>query len=179
MMKTRHSSLGWGKTPMIDRRMSTFPIFKTVVLGACRSPARYRSKLNSDGFCLTDRAFNVLVKIMVSQTQLKLNLVAVTAFNLGWNNKINYNHICSLADSFGLDRCPAEVGPALRLQYPDQPYFEYLQIAMEPVTIVTDCDSPQIFMVNRDDNAPLLESSYCGPESLWNANRRWIFVAPN
>lgn len=177
-METNRSSLSRGETLLGERR--SFPILKTVVLGAYRSPAHYRHNLilKSDEFYSTDRALSVLEKITVSQVQLKLNLVAVTAADLGWNNKVNYNRICSLADSFGLDRCPAEVGPALRLQYSNQPYFEYLQIAMDPVTIITNCDSPQIFGVNRDNSVLLLDSNYCGPESFWNANRRWVFVAP-
>ena len=44
-----------------------------------------------------------------------------------------YDRICTCAIEIGLELCPVEVGPQLRLQYPIQPCSEQLTIATEAI----------------------------------------------
>ena len=52
---------------------------------------------------------------------------------LGFPNGATLKEIYAKAKDLGLELCPAEVGPLLRLNYPDQPNGEYLRIAMETI----------------------------------------------
>src|SRR3982750_3186040 len=58
-----------------------------------------------------------------------IKLVVISVAELGFKHGVGYADICKRGVEVGLEICPAEVGPQLRLQYPDQPKSEYLFIA--------------------------------------------------
>ena len=60
--------------------------------------------------------------------------MALSVKELGFNDGAYYKDICTKALELGLELCPAEVGPALRLVYKDQSRGEWLRIAMEAIT---------------------------------------------
>jgi hypothetical protein len=81
---------------------------------------------------------------------VELDLVVVSVFQLGLGDQASRNDVelssaveVSLRDVYaravalGFELCPAEVGPALRLEYLDQPLGEFLRIAMTPVARYT------------------------------------------
>jgi hypothetical protein len=81
---------------------------------------------------------------------VELDLVALSVFELGFGDQdpridvelgasveVSLRDIYARAVSLGFELSPAEVGPALRLQYLDQPHGEFLQIAMNPVARYT------------------------------------------
>src|SRR5258708_11313374 len=80
----------------------------------------------------------------------------------------------SRAKDLGLDLCPAEVGPALRRAYKDQPKGEWLLVAMEPITD-SDGDS-RIFLVEHGGNVPWLSAHYGDPDGVWRADDRFVFA---
>src|SRR5262249_60691945 len=68
------------------------------------------------------------------KTEAKLDLVVLTAADLGFQE--GYTSLAEIyrrAIELGLNLCPAEEGPQLRLQYGDQPVGEFLHIAMDPI----------------------------------------------
>jgi len=80
----------------------------------------------------------------------ELDLVVLSVFDLGFGDRdarndvelgasveVSLRDIYARAVSLGFELCPAEVGPALRLQYLDQPLGEFLLIAMNPVARYT------------------------------------------
>jgi hypothetical protein len=84
------------------------------------------------------------------KSSVELDLVVLSAFELGFGDPATRNDIefgaaveASLHDIYvraialGFELCPAEVGPALRLDYLDQPLGEFLHIAMKPVARFT------------------------------------------
>ena len=64
---------------------------------------------------------------------------------LGFPEGATYKNISERALNSGLHFCPAEVGPALRLSYRDQPRPQCLAIAMFPLAI--DKHESRIFLV--------------------------------
>ena len=64
---------------------------------------------------------------------VELDLVVLSVSELGFGDLASLHDIYARAVSLGFELCPAEVGPALRLNYFDQPLGEFLHIAMKPV----------------------------------------------
>ena len=54
------------------------------------------------------------------------------------------------AKELGLELCPAEAGPALRLQLKDQPMGDWFTVAMEPLSDAYRY--PELWYVNRDED---------------------------
>ena len=80
------------------------------------------------------------------------------------------------AKELGLELCPAEVGPQLRLQYKDQPNGEWILIAMEPIT---DSDGDLLVFRVKCLVSELWLNSYDGnPDAFWNPDSQWVFVRP-
>ncbi|MFH1129199.1 MAG: hypothetical protein V1686_00470, partial [Patescibacteria group bacterium] len=119
---------------MVAKAKPAFPIFKTVTLGVHKSVEAYRKALSEAGFRIGDWASDILNKIKVSQNQVQLDLVKVTVKDLGFVEATSLKQIYAKAKKLGLNLCPNEVGPALRLAYPDQPNGERIRIAMEPIS---------------------------------------------
>jgi hypothetical protein len=154
-----------------------FGIWKTVTLGLKKSPKDYRKAIEKDGNHIGDYAGQILNKTEVSQTEVELDLVVVTVGELGFKDGARRDKIYARAIELGLQICPAEVGPALRLLYKkDQPSSEWLRIAMEP--IVDSGDSPRVFSVDDDYDDRWLLSAFGNASSFWHADDRWVFVRP-
>jgi hypothetical protein len=62
-----------------------------------------------------------------------LELVLLSAADLGVESESSLADVYKRARQVGLELCPAEVGPQLRLDYRNQPRGEVLHIAMQPV----------------------------------------------
>lgn len=153
----------------------SFAIWKTITLGI-KSPSEYRKALKANGYRIGDYADQILDKVKVSEPVIQLDLVVKTVAELGFKNGAARQQIYDQAIKIGLELCPAEVGPALRLQYPDQPYGEWLRIAMEP--IADSVGDLEVFGVGRDGGGRWL-LGFCGrPGFFWLAGDRWVFVAP-
>src|SRR5260370_32975907 len=68
-----------------------------------------------------------------ARTQTQLELVVLSAAELGVEaDAASHADVYRRAKQLGLERCPAEVGPQLRLGYRNQPLAEPLGIAMGP-----------------------------------------------
>lgn len=65
----------------------------------------------------------------------EIDLVVVSVAQLGFPREASRAAIFARVKDLGLQLCPPEVGPLLRLQYPEQPPGEFLRVAMEPVRL--------------------------------------------
>ncbi|MDP3990944.1 MAG: hypothetical protein Q8P63_01470, partial [Candidatus Nealsonbacteria bacterium] len=76
----------------------------------------------------------------------------------------------------GLELCPSEVGPQLRLQYRDQPNDEWIIVGMEPIT--DSGGSLRVLDVGRGDSGLWLYSYWSHPDRVWNPDDLLVFVLP-
>ena len=151
-----------------------FAIWRTIKLGTCKTPDEYRTALKKARYRIGDWGNDILGKTSCSQDETKVDLVVLSIKELGFNKGAYYESICAKTLQLGLELCPAEVGPALRLSYKEQPRGEWLHIAMEAIT---DSDGdPRIFAVIYDSGKLWLDADDGYPEIFWGADDRFVFV---
>ncbi len=152
-----------------------FKVWKRIKLGLHKTTEAYEKALESSGFRIHSYAYKILKKVSVSQTEIELDLVVVTPVGLGLKNP-THQQICDRAEKLGLEKCPREVGPALRLAYQDQPNDEWLLVAMEPEA--DSGGSLDVFDVGRGDDELWLDARWFYPRHTWRGDDQFVFVLP-
>jgi hypothetical protein len=71
-----------------------------------------------------------------ANTEMEVDLVAVEAEDLNCEPHATLREFYDRAMELGLELCPPEVGPQLRLQYEEQPLWESLNVAVDLVEVV-------------------------------------------
>lgn len=165
-------------TSLLDKEnaVGQFPVWRTVTIGnrASRSIKSLSQFIEDAGMQASSWAEEILQKVKTSKEEKTLDLVKVTAEELGLTGLPTTRQIYDAAQAQGLNLCPAEVGPQLRLQYYDQPMGEWLRIGMEPLK---DSDgSLRVFRVGRDGDGQWLHTGYGRPGSQWGLDSSWVFV---
>jgi len=154
-----------------------FPAWKTITLGtSLRTADEFRGALKSNGFHIGDWGNDILDKpaFTTAPKETEVDLVVVSVAELGFKNGATRLEIYERSQELGLELCPAEVGPQLRLQYKDQPRGEWLLIGMEPIT---DSDGhPSVFSVECGDDGLWLGGNHGHPGSFWPCPNRWVFL---
>jgi hypothetical protein len=117
-------------------RPAHFQIWRTITLGSYRGVDAYRDGLDSAKIKIGDSADEILGRpaFPYAKTQTGVELAVLSAADLGVeSDQASLAEVYQRARQAGLELCPAEVGPQLRLDYRNQPLGEALDIAMEPV----------------------------------------------
>lgn len=71
----------------------------------------------------------------------------------------------------GLELCPAEVGPHLRLKYPGN---EWMLIAMKQ--ILDRYGNPSVLNLNSEGSQLKLNGDYAKPSRRWHQGSKFIFL---
>lgn len=154
-------------------------VWKTLKLGTgLKTADDFRSAIKAIGHNIGNWGNDILGKpaFTASAEESEVDLVIRSVAELGFENGATRKQIYDRALELGLQLCPSEVGPQLRLQYLDQPKGEWLLIAMEPIA---DSDGDlSVFRVGHDVGAQWLCASYGRPGIRWGADSRWVFVQP-
>lgn len=156
----------------------TFSIFRTIKLGTCADLTALKVAVNAAGGRISDYANDLLNHrdFTIAAEEIEVDLVVASVAELGFEDGATYADICAKAQELGLQICPAEVGPQLRLQYTDQPNGEWLRIAMDPIA---DRDGRRsVFDVVRDRGELWLVWDSGRPDRVWSADDRFVFVLP-
>ena len=154
-------------------------VWKTIKLGTgLKTAEEFRRVLRDGEFRLSDWASDILGKpaFKTADEETEVDLVKVTVVELGFKKGAWRNQIYERARDLGLELCPPEVGPQLRLQYQDQPKGEWILVAMEP--IVDSDGDPKLFGVGRYGSGLWLGSYWGFPVSFWFAGHPWVFCRP-
>ena len=109
-------------------------------------------------------------------SKTEMQLVLVSASELGVDTKSNLSDVYILAKGLGLTLCPGEVGPQLRLDYRDQPIGEVLDIAMEPVATYSG-DLAILSLINFGQGLALIGGDGRS-DIIVSRTRRFVFALP-
>jgi hypothetical protein len=119
-----------------DNTAAEIQIWRTITLGTYKGVDAYREALDQAAIRIGDSADEILggpaFPYGKTTTVVELVLVSVAEFGVE-AEAAPLADIYKRAKQVGLELCPAEVGPQLRLDYRNQPLGEALHIAMEPV----------------------------------------------
>lgn len=106
-----------------------------------------------------------------SKKSEQIDLIRLTVEDLGFLNGATTQEIYEKAQELGLELCPAETGPNIRLNYLDQPLGEWFRIAMKQITDVDG--NPNVFDLCRADDGLWLDVSWANPGYRWDSDY-WI-----
>ena len=109
----------------------------------------------------------------------EMSLIKLKVGDLGFGDKNpTTDEIYARIKELGLELCPAETGPRLRIDYEEvfkkkQPIDEYLRIGMKQIA---DSDGdPDVFSVDRSDDGLWLSNGWAKPDDRWNPGHRFVF----
>jgi hypothetical protein len=166
-----------GATPTHIASARDVPTWKTIEVGSFPDSLALRNALDAAGCSTGDQAEEILARptFTVVSRKMKIDLVAVTPAELGFDgDTVSLAAIYVRASQLGFRPVPAEVGPQLRLQYPDQPVGEFLTVGMEPIK--TWSGEPVVLSV-ANGGAGLILIGQCGRASAKVAlTSRFLFV---
>ena len=151
--------------------------FKTINLGTgLKTADDFRKSLRDSGNKVSSEANGILGNpaFTVAVKKIKIDLAIKSVDELGFKDGATRQRIYGRANELGLDLCPAEVGPQLRLQYKDQPEEERLIVAMNP--IAGSGGALEMFIVGRYASGLWLLSCYDYPGLIWSAGSRFVFA---
>lgn len=157
--------------PAHKRKFSTW---KTIRLGACRSVQDLSLALRNNGFELGKPAEALLNQATLAPTETPLRLVNVSVRELGFEEGAVLIQVYARAFECGLGLVPAEAGPQLRLQYPDQPSRDWLCMGMQPLPDTQGIQS--VFYLERVMGYPWLNTDYAHSSYFSSPDRRWVFA---
>lgn len=137
---------------------------------------QYKNEIVTGGMQIYSEAEFMLNKMKTLDKKEKLNVVSFSVEQLGFPNGATLQQIYDKAKELGLELCPPQVGPELRLAYRDQPSDEYLRVAMDSIN---DSDGlPRLFYVLRhDDGGEWLYGNHGHLDDEWLPHDRFVFVS--
>jgi hypothetical protein len=154
----------------------TFTVWKTIKIGTGIPNGKgFCSELEQRDFRIGDWTRDMLNQkaFTVAPEEAEVDLVVMSVADLGFKDSTRYDQICARAIERGLELCPAEVGPQLRLQYLDQPRGEWLIVAMEAIRVSDG--GLRAFSVEHDEDGRWLGSFYGDPGYCWFPVYRFVF----
>jgi len=157
--------------------MKTFSTWKTVALGLNESPEAYANSIDAAGMDIGMWAAQILPKIACAQKGTEVELVCASVKNLGFKDFATFVEITERAEEFGLGLCPAEVGPALRLQFAEQKKGDWRVLAMDPVPDAGG--NTKVFAVERYEDRFSLGTAAVNPEARFGHDCVWVFARSN
>ena len=179
---------GWIENPMSikkalkealcpPKQIPNLKVWKTIKLGTGLKTAKdFRKALKKSGNRIGDWGDDILGQpaFTVSKSEVEVDLVNISVAELGFKDGATRKDIYDRASELGLQLCPAEVGPQLRIQYADQPKGEWLRIAMEPIA---DSDGLlNVFDVAYGRDGRWLGGSHGRPDDFWGGDNRFVFL---
>lgn len=160
-----------------DQAAAYVAAWKTITVGSYRSAIALHDALVEHGIHIGDLAGQMLrlpaFKLTSGPTAIELSLIAVGQLVPG-SDRASFATIHAHAIEAGFDLCPAEAGPQLRLQYPEQKLGEYLVIGMEPLPTADGSDA--CFVVGNGGAGLIIIGRSAGPDAMVESRSRFAFA---
>ena len=135
------------------------------------SPEKAEKAIKDKNIYLSDWGKDILEKTEFSQKKEKYDLVRFTVEQLGFSRGATTDEIYKKAQDLGLELCPAEVGPHLRLQYQGK---EWMLIAMKQIT--DRYGDPCVFYLNEIGDRLKLHGINAKPDNEWDSGNKFVFL---
>lgn len=165
------------KLTNLEHLYTTFPEgqirFQQLTIGR-QTGAELEQELASKEFKFDGWAKSLLKQISGSKVQREVELVRLTVADLGFMNLTQYDEICKKAKQLGLELCPPEVGPLLRLALPNQPMGDWIKVAMQALR--NSDGNPRIFDVAHGGGGRWLHATYGGHGRRWDPGDSFVFL---
>lgn len=164
---------------LVGKAAADIPIWRTISLGTQENADALRETLVTARCAVGNLAGQILDQptFVTSESKTDIDLAVLSAADLGVETEsAPLSEIYRRAAQLGYDLCPAEVGPQLRLQYPDQPLGEFLLIAMEP--IMTPQEDVAAFIVGNGGAGLILIGNSAPPDLIVPSMVRFVFLRP-
>lgn len=106
-------------------------------------------------------------------TRKSISTVRLKVSDLGFPQGSTTEEIYKRAQELGLELCPPEVGPALRLKDLNQRPDDWYLVAMEQ--IADSRGSPNVFSLGRDEAGLWLYDRWAVPDDRWDSEDGFVF----
>lgn len=161
--------------PQIKHLYEKFPEEKIFMMDietdpSIQSAEDVKNRIIQRGMWCSGRADYLLTKTKFSKQAEKYSLVRFTAKELGLTNAPLTYEIYKKAEESGLELCPAELGPQLRLQYEGS---ERMWIAMNQ--IVSRSGVPLTFYLSSNGARLELDEMQPSRDRGWISDRKFVF----
>ena len=170
-----------GQTSMHEvKAASELPIWKTITLGLHRGVNAVRNALDEARIAVGDSADEILGRPAFTFASERRATRSCPAFGRGARLRREGGTLADIharAVRLGLELCPEEVGPQLRLQYLNQPVGEFLHVAMKPQRTYGG-DLVDFTLANSGAGLSLLGGS-ARPDLVVARNVVFVFVRPS
>lgn len=166
-------------------------ITKTIEVGEL-SKAELNQKLQQSSISLNLYGEKLLFddRFTISEISYRVEIVELSVRDLGFPFGATLPEIYKKANELGLQLCPPELGPYLRLEYVDQIEWTSGNLSQKneapsgSVTIASEIVSdeesfPKGFYVRKVDGVLWLRGYVADNLHIWNPNNRFIFKSGN
>jgi hypothetical protein len=159
------------------KKQCPFVVWKKIKLGTgLKTAESFRFAFGMVDCFVGELASDLLAirEFTVASEELEVELAEVSNTALGFPHGASIRQTYARAKELGLDLCPSEVGPQLRLQYDDQPKGKLVSIAMEPIGRYGG--DQNIFYLDNDGQKLWLHGFDGRLATCRPGNEIWIFV---
>jgi hypothetical protein len=162
----------------VEHLYEKFPeqqIFRRKLELTPKTPEQYETELTQNGNKISNYAKDILYKMQPLENNETIDIVSFTVAQLGFESSVTYAEIKQRALQLGLQLCPPQVGPQLRLDFTEQSQNTYYTIAMEAIP---DRDGrPALFPVNRDELGDWLSRGRGHEADQFNPGSQFVFCS--
>lgn len=165
---------------LLQSRIPQWKVWKTIKLGVpeLKTEDDFWQAFEVAGIAVTSGFAQGMLSKVKTGPKTEVDLVRVTVEELGFNEGVSERQIYDRAVELGLVLCPFEVGPQLRLQYPEQPNGECLLVSKSRAEKGMRF-LPGVFSVDKLLGNPALSDAHTHDKlGHWHLSSEWVFVLP-